>query len=428
MKRTSPDVLVIGAGPSALAIIVALCEKGVHVEALANTDPKVPWPYTYGIWGNEVDELGMQHLLEHRWRNTVSYFGSGSRNPESQANAQTNHGLDYGLFDKVRLQSYWLNECEKSNVNWHLGEAKELIVDTSFSNVKTSNGKNIKARLVIDATGYKPVFLAKNEDGPIAIQTCYGIVAKFNRPPVKKGQFVLMDYRNDHLSDEEKREPPTFLYAMDMGDDSYFLEETSLGLSSPYTLEKLKNRLNQRIEKRGLKIIKLEHEEIGLYLPMNMPLPDLKQNIFGFGGAAGMVHPASGYMFGSILRRAPLVAEAIATKIKDKNASPSDISKDAWNVLWTPELQKKQALYKFGLEKLMRFSDDELREFFEGFFSLPTNEWYGFLTNTLELKALIISMIRMFIKASWKVKLGLMKMQGREIKLLWRFIRRYKQV
>ena len=52
-----------------------------------------------------------------------------------------------------------------------------------------------------------------------------------------------MDYRNDHLNDEQKKEPPTFLYAMDMGDGKYFLEETSLGLVNPLTMENLKERL-----------------------------------------------------------------------------------------------------------------------------------------------------------------------------------------
>ena len=49
-----------------------------------------------------------------------------------------------------------------------------------------------------------------------------------------------MDYRNDHLNEEQKKEPPTFLYAMDMGNGKYFLEETSLGLVNPLTMEDLR--------------------------------------------------------------------------------------------------------------------------------------------------------------------------------------------
>ena len=54
-----------------------------------------------------------------------------------------------------------------------------------------------------------------------------------------------MDYRNDHLNEEQRKEPPTFLYAMDMGNGKYFLEETSLGLVNPLTMENLKERLEK---------------------------------------------------------------------------------------------------------------------------------------------------------------------------------------
>ena len=39
--------------------------------------------------------------------------------------------------------------------------------------------------------------------GEIAVQTCYGIVGEFSKPPVEDNQFVLMDYRSNHLSKEE---------------------------------------------------------------------------------------------------------------------------------------------------------------------------------------------------------------------------------
>ena len=50
---------------------------------------------------------------------------------------------------------------------------------------------------------------------------------------------------------------------------------------------------------------------------MNLPLPFKKQFVLGFGGAASMVHPASGYMVGSLLRRAPLLAQKLAIFLKE---------------------------------------------------------------------------------------------------------------
>ena len=102
----STDVLVLGAGPGALAIAAALCKESLSVQVLSANDPNEPWPYTYGIWGQEVDELGLGHLLEHRWKNTVSYFGQGSPESKGYENQPTHHGHDYGLFDKKKLQRY----------------------------------------------------------------------------------------------------------------------------------------------------------------------------------------------------------------------------------------------------------------------------------------------------------------------------------
>jgi hypothetical protein len=87
------------------------------------------------------------------------------------------------------------------------------------------------------------------------------------------------------------------------------------------------------------------------------------------------------------------------------------------------ELQRRHALYRFGLEKLMRFSESQLRAHFTTFFSLPREQWFGFLTNTLSLPALIAAMVRLFVLAPWSVKAGLMGMQGRELQLALRMLR-----
>ena len=416
------DVLVLGSGPGALSIAAALIKEKLRVEILSSQNPNDPWPFTYGIWGKEVDQLGMESLLEHRWSNTVSFFGAGAKEISHVENKATKHSLDYGIFDKVKLQKYWLKQCETSSMKWHLGVATDFKITNSISTVITSEGLKLHSRLVVDATGYEPAFLQIPDHGEIAVQTCYGVVGEFSSPPVEEGQFVLMDYRSDHLSEEEKQEPPTFLYAMDFGNGKFFLEETSLGLSPPLSQEKLKSRLRSRLQYRGIEITKLEYEERGVFLPMNIPIPSLKQPIMGFGGGAGMVHPASGYLVGSLLRRAPIVANAISIAMKKSSASPQDIAQKAWEALWPKELIRKKALYTFGLEKLMRFKEEQLRDFFVGFFNQPDILWYGFLTNTLSLNELIKSMWNMYKKAPWSVKWGLMEMQGRELKLLWKFI------
>lgn len=406
----SGDVLVIGAGPAALAIAAELGGRGLAVAALAPTEPAAPWTNTYGIWADEVDSLGLGPLLSHRWSDSVSDFGHGP----------IQHQRAYGLFDKAALQGHWLERCARAGVAWRQGAAEAIEHGPAVSVVGTDTGETFEARLVVDASGHAPVFVRRGDDGPVAGQAAYGIVGRFSAPPITPGQFVFMDYRPDHLSEAERREPPTFLYAMDLGDDVFFVEETSLALAPAVPFPTLRNRLRQRLAHRGVAVREVLHEEFCLF-PMNPPLPDLKQRVVGFGGAGGMVHPASGYMVGGLLRRAPDLGEAIATALAGGSRGP-ELAEAAWRALWSPELRWRHAFFRFGLEKLMRFDEARLRRHFHTFFQLPQEQWRGFLSNTLTPPELLAAMVGLYGRAPWDLRWGLMALQGREAALLGRLL------
>jgi lycopene cyclase-like protein len=421
------DVLVVGGGPAALSIAAALANERVPVAVLSASDPAGPWTNTYGIWGEEVDALGLSHLLEHRWSHTCSYFGAGAGGGPGPADAPTPHGRDYGLFDKTLLQRHWLDQCAAGGVQWQRGEAQALSVEHggdqgaspsgALSLVRCADGRELRARLVVDASGHRSALVRRPDLGPVAGQAAYGVVGRFSSPPVQAGQFVLMDFRCDHLSPAERQQPPTFLYAMDLGEGRFFVEETSLALAPPVAYDTLRQRLERRLAHRGVAIEAVEHEEFCLF-PMNLPLPDLDQPLLAFGGAAAMVHPASGYMVGALLRRAPGLATALAAALADPQASPAQLAEAGWRALWPRELRRRHALYQFGLEKLMRFSEDQLRAHFATFFALPPGQWSGFLTNTLTMPELVAAMLRLFATAPWSVRAGLLSLQGREPALL----------
>ena len=418
------DGLVLGGGPAALCIASALAGEGLRVALLAPHDPRAPWPNTYGIWGEEVDALGLAHLLEHRWSHTVSYFGAGASDPADPANRPTPHGRDYGLFNREALQGHWLEACGRGGVTILRGQASGCEPNGNGGTLlRCADGSTQHTRLLVDATGHRPLLVRRPDEGPVAGQAAYGIVGRFSAPPVEPQQFVLMDYRSDHLSAPERAEPPTFLYAMDLGGGRFFVEETSLALAPAVPFEVLKQRLHRRLAHRGVAVEQVEHEEFCLF-PMNLPLPDLHQPVLGFGGAASMVHPASGYMVGALLRRAPAVAAAVAGLLRgDPAASSAQLAHAGWLALWPLELRRKHALYQFGLEKLMRFSEPQLRAHFATFFSLPDAQWTGFLANTASTAELLAAMVRLFVEAPWSVKAGLMGMQGRELALGLRLLR-----
>ena len=395
------DVLVLGGGPAALCIASELNQRGVAVAGVAPESVDAPWPNTYGIWADELTAVGLEHLLEHRWSDTVSYFGEGGSTAQDQSHV---HGIDYGLFDRAALQRYWLERAE--GVVWHQDSVQRVEVKGATTSVSCASGTSLQARLVIDASGSRTPHIRRPDQGPVAGQAAYGVVGRFSKPPIEPGRFVLMDYRSDHLSEEQRQEPPTFLYAMDLGDEVFFVEETSLALAPGVPYDVLKQRLQQRLDERGVQITEVIHEEFCLF-PMNLPLPDRRQPVLAFGGAASMVHPASGYMVGSLLRRGPGLAQALAEALANPALGSAALAQQGWQALWPMELVLRHQLYQFGLGRLMGFNEALLRTHFATFFSLPREEWFGFLTNTLPLPRLMGVMLRLFALSPWELRRGL---------------------
>ena len=135
-----------------------------------------------------------------------------------------------------------------------------------------------------------------------------------------------------------------------------------------------------------------------------------------------MVHPASGYMIGSLLRRGPLLAADLAAAMASGQQGLA-LAQVGWQSLWPAELRRRHGLYRFGLEKLMRFDEAQLRAFFATFFALPNAQWFGFLANTLETPQLLQTMLQLFGSAPNGVRWGLMEPRGRELNLMTRMLR-----
>jgi len=397
------DAAVIGAGPAGLAAAAALSQRGLRVLGLApgqqmdGTPWTAPWPNTYGIWADDLERLGLGHFLARRWTDSTS-FGACS---EIRLNRE------YGLLDNPALQAHLLALCEQGGLTWRTGLAAGLEHFPTHSLLTTQDGQTFSARLVIDASGHKPVFVRRRSAGPPTYQTAYGVVGTFSAPPVRPGQMVLMDYRSDFLTREEQQSPPTFLYAMDLGQGAYFVEETSLAHSPALSFDYLEARLKRRLAWMGVQIGEAAHIERCIF-PMNSPLPDLTQRVLGFGGAASMVHPASGYLVGSVLRSAPALARVIAQALGAPAASPAQAARQAWETLWPVQARRNRRLYLFGLDSLLSFNQAGLQTFFETFFHLPFEQWSGYLSDTLSTRQMLGTMWALFGAAPMSLRAGLL--------------------
>lgn len=403
------DVLVVGAGPTGIAIAAALGATGLRVAGLSATPPTKPWQNTYGVWLDELLTPELRDTLGHRWSDVVVCVGERTL------------ALDrtYGLFDNLRLQQYLLDQCERFGVAWSVGIAARVEHQATHSLVTTRDGRVVAARLVMDASGHSPALLRRPATSQVARQAAYGIVGLFSTPPIRPNQMMLMDYRTDHLTAEEQCEPPTFLYAMDLGGGQFFVEETSLAHVPGLPLTTLEQRLQRRLSARDVAVQQIVHVERCLF-PMNNPLPYLDQPMIGFGGAASMVHPPSGYMVGKALRRAPEVAQAISHALGAAGATPHSAARAGWQALWSPARLRRRQLYLFGLASLMRCDSATIQAFFALFFSLPRDEWMGYLSDTLSTIELARTMLRLFIRAPGHVRRTLMAAAGAEHALLRR--------
>jgi lycopene beta-cyclase len=271
--------------------------------------------------------------------------------------------------------------------------------------VLVRGGGELRARLVVDASGHRPA-LVRRPAARLAEQAAFGIMGTFAAPPVRAGQLVLMDYRTAHLPPEELAGPPTFLYAMDLGGGRHFVEETSLAHAPGLPMELLERRLRARLAWMGAEARGIEHVERCLF-PMDSPLPDLRQPIFGYGGAASMVHPPTGYQVGSALRRAAPVARAVAAALARPAAGPAEAALAAWGALWPTARVRRRALYLFGLATLTRCDSARLQAFFETFFAQPRRVWAGYLSDTLGTGALLATMLSIFAAAPGPVRAAL---------------------
>lgn len=392
------DILIVGAGPAGLALAAALCDAGLRVTVVAPAGPDAPWPNTYGIWEDELPAPELAALLAHRWTDCVAYAGGAE------------HRLPrvYGLLDNARLQAHLLARCTAGGLRWQRQPARHIAHAADGASVTLGDGSVTRARLVVDASGHTPIFVQRPPAGAIAYQAAYGIVGVFTQPPVRAGQLVLMDYRAAHLTETEQRtEPATFLYAMDLGDGRFFAEETSLAHAPALPFAQLKARLHRRLAHMGSAVATVAHEEFCLF-PMNLPVPLLDQPVLGYGGAASMVHPASGYQVGAALRQAPIVAAALAQALAAPGATPTSIARAGWAALWPPPRLHNHRLYLFGLQTLLTFDAVRLQEFFAAFFRLPYAQWSGYLSNTLETPAVMQTMLTLFMRAPWAVRSKLM--------------------
>lgn len=388
------DVVVVGAGPAGWAVAGALAPTGLRV-ALIGDDGR-GWPNTYGAWRDEVAGVLAPSELEAVWPQARVYTERATRMlPRA-----------YVRIDGQALRGRMVKDGTDAGVTVHSGQAVAVAHNRRGSTVGCDDGLAVRARLVVDASGHRPALVHREEPSLEAAQVAVGWRVALSRPPYPPGSLTLMDFRDDHLDHVERRDEPTFCYAMDYGDGTWFVEETSLARRPPMDVTRLEHRLRRRLAHHGTEPVDEPRAE-RVWIPLDCPVPP-PQRVVALGGAASMVHPATGYLLASVLRAAPRLARAVATVLRDPQAPPDAAARAGWQAVWPPEARRRQAMYRFGLEALLRLDPDQTRRFFDAFFALPHARWRGYVSATLPPAGLAATMAELFARADRSVRAQLM--------------------
>jgi lycopene cyclase-like protein len=220
---------------------------------------------------------------------------------------------------------------------------------------------------------------------------------------------ILMDYRIPSGCSQSERssyeQKPSFLYVMPLSSNLVFVEETILVGRPAMDFEILKHRLEVRLKSLNIEVVKVLEDEY-CWIEMGGGVPLSQQRQLAFGAAAGMVHPATGYLISRVLKTAPIFADAISDSL---NTGVSDAERERlWHALWPTDLRRSWSLYQFGMDILCRLNHRDISSFFHTFFQLEPKLWQGFMSASLPASTIARAMAQFFVIAEPKLKKELM--------------------
>ncbi len=377
MTPPRADVIVLGSGPAGLAAAAACAERGLRVDVVA-PEPDARWTNRYGAWRDELDAAGVGGCAEVTFPVAMVHTVEGS------------HPLPrpYARVSNDALQGLLRSRLDGSGGQVVRGAAVGADAHRHGVTLTLADGTKRVGRVVVDATGHGSRLL-ETPGAPRAWQVAYGLLVEADGWSEDRSRMVLMDLRP-----AEPGGPASFLYAMPLADGRLFVEETSLAAAPAVDLALLERRLDARLSRMGVRV-RAVHEVERCRIPMDTPLPRMPQRIVGFGGAAAMVHPATGYLLTRALAAAPRLAAALDEGLR---TSPEAASVSGWEAVWPASERRTRALHDFGLRLLLGLDAEGTARFFDRFFRLPERRWRAYLSASAGPMAVASAMSSLFLR------------------------------
>lgn len=378
------DVLVVGGGPAGMAL-AGECGRLGLATGLLDPAPDKPWAATYGMWSRELPADLPASVVAAR--------------AAGRAIALTEHrlGWDYAVLDVPALRAHLADRL--TGVQIHAGRA---VGSPAAGVVALADGSHLRASVVIDAGGQaRPLEPARSARVPAA-QTAYGLVLEHEAaaPLTAPGEAMFMDWRADH----GETGWPTFLYVVPLGGGQVLVEETSLARRPGLPLPTLQRRLSARLTRHGIRIpadARVERVSFRVDHPRHRGA-----GVLGFGAAAPLVHPATGFSLAASLHLAPRVAASLAAHLPGR---PDKALAAARDTVWPSDARVIHRFRRIGLEALLRMPPADVAGFFEQFFALPEHHRWTYLTSREDLPGTVAALTSLYQRADGRLRRHLIK-------------------
>ena len=387
-------IVIIGSGPAGLLISRYCSEMGLNT-TLISPDIYVPWKSNFCFWVDEIEEVHYNKYFLKTWKKGLVFSNDGK---------STVLDRTYALLDTRRLQSDLLRRCKKSGVHFIQDRINDVTHNTKSSILKGHNNR-YECSIVIDATGNSGSFIKGRKPSSPAYQLAYGQHIRCSLQDIQHhwdlctDSFVFMDFRNKKF----QQNIPTFLYVLPIAKDQIFIEETILTTKKQINQNALQLSLAEKRKELGLFGVVVQEEFCKI--KMGSMVPNLNQRVLGFGVAAGLVHPVTGYQISRSINLAPKIASCIAENIHD----PQKAVNNAWKIMWPRDIQRMWSLYNIGHEVMCDFNHEQMQQFFSSFFSLEHQSLHKFISANGTTTDVTSTMWNLFLQLDWNSRGQLLK-------------------
>ena len=118
------DLVVVGAGPSGLAVAERVAASGRKV-CVIDPAPTSIWPNNYGVWIDEFEALGLEDCIDFTWNEATVFLDSDKESEKTLFRP-------YGRVDRKKLKTKFYEACLKHKVHFIETIAKDIKVRKTY--------------------------------------------------------------------------------------------------------------------------------------------------------------------------------------------------------------------------------------------------------------------------------------------------------